>query len=161
MDENRTSVAEVRPAVLTDLPRMAGLWQEKRVLLQQSDPRFAMTPGERAKWGEAAADWLDDSRCALFVAEYDGRLVGYVVGWLQIGAPMLFQEMGVVAELAIDAHTYHGGLGRKLLQTLLDWFQARGVSHVVAYAPHLHAVEQAFWRALGATPWIDVMWMKP
>ena len=150
----------IRRAASGDIPRLAELWQEKVTLLRQSDDRFAPLSGNSAAWSAAASEWLERDDCTVFVGERDDLIAGYVVGWLQAGPPsLLIRHLGIITELAIDTHTYQGGLGTLLLRSIREWFRQAGVHNVVAYAPHCSAVEQAFWRALGADQWIDLMWI--
>jgi L-amino acid N-acyltransferase YncA len=151
----------IRPAEPADIPEMARLWYDKMVLQQQFDRRFALPSNGQARWMASTADWLHNRNCAIYVAANHDSLIGYVVAWLQPGPPGLSPErIGVVSDLTIDAHGQHGGTGRLLLQPVREWLTKEGVSHIVAHVPRRQAVEQAFWRALGATEWLDSLWMK-
>jgi hypothetical protein len=68
-------------------------------------------------------------------------------------------QVGFITEMAIDTHVYQGGLGRNLVQALRAWFIERDVAHTAVFAPHDLAMEQAFWRSLGAREWVDLLWM--
>lgn len=151
----------ILPAQVADIPNMARLWYEKMVLQAQFDRRFVLLPDSPARWSVEVSRWLTDSRCAVFVAERDGKLIGYIIGRIQPGPPGMSPEIiGAITELTIDPHSQEGGLGRLLLQPLHEWFAARGISIIVVYVPHRQAVEQAFWRALGATDWLDNLWIR-
>lgn len=151
----------VRPADPADIPEMARLWYEKTVLQQQFDRRFALLPDGQARWMAEVADWLANSYCAIYVAERDDSLVGYIIAWMQSGPPGLSPEhIGVITDLTMDVHGQQGGAGRLLLQPVREWLGAHGISYVIAHVPRRQAVEQAFWRALGATEWLDALWMK-
>ncbi len=151
----------IRSAQSADIPKMTRLWYDKTVLQQQYDRRFALPPDGPARWMQAAARWLQDPDTAIFVADQSESLIGYIVVRVQAGPPGLVPErIGVVTDLAIDAHGQHGGAGRLLVQPVREWLAAQGVSHIVAQVPHRQAVEQAFWRSLGATEWLDSLWMK-
>ena len=52
---------------------------------------------------------------ALFAAERDGELIGYIVGWLQPMPGLVPEQIGLITEIALDAHGYHGGVGRALV----------------------------------------------
>ena len=108
----------------------------------------------------AAQTWLDDARCGFFAAERDGELVGYVVGWLQPMPGLVPQQIGLITEIGIDAHGYHGGMGRALVSGLREWFTGQGAAQTVVWTAHYDAVSQAFWRSLGAAEWVDVLWIK-
>lgn len=150
------NTVSTRLATRFDLPRLAELQSERFDLLGQADARFALIHHSATLW----TDWLLDERCAIYVAEHDGVLVGYVVGWISLELPgILPPRAGVITELVLDAHSYHGGTGRLLLNTLRDWFQRQGMQQVIACVPRSQAVEQAFWRAVGAAELLDWMWV--
>jgi ribosomal protein S18 acetylase RimI-like enzyme len=151
----------IRKAAPDDLPGVAALWHERITLQQQSDRRFTLAPDAPAQWTAAAAGWLADPDCLLLAAERDGVLVGYAMGRMQDAPPgLLPARIGAVTEMHVGVHSYQTGLGRALLDELRAWFAQQGAAAVVVQVPHRQPVEQAFWRALGATEWIDTMWMK-
>lgn len=155
----------VRIATLNDIPRLADLWQEKTAVLQQFDRRVGAAPDGMARWSAAAAGWLNDPRCAVFVIETNKdaseKVAGYVIGWIQPNTPGLMPEQyGVITDIAFDMHDQRGGQARELLGPLRDWFAAQGISAIVAQVSSRSVVEQAFWRSLGATEWVDLMWLK-
>lgn len=144
-----------RPAEKADLPHIERLRQERWVLLCQSDGRFLQQqPGDiRA--------WLTHADCDIWVGERGvgnddtiSTLVGYVTAW-QHTSPYgdLPAETGLIDELALDAHKYHAGLGRGLVEQVRRELHARQKTILIACVPRHHAVEQAFWRALGAVEW--------
>jgi ribosomal protein S18 acetylase RimI-like enzyme len=151
----------VRAATLNDLPELSRLWHEKMVLLQQFDSRFILTPDAVGRWPDVVTAWLEDDDCRICVAERDHRALGYAVAWVKPAPPGLFSDrIGYITEIVVDAHAHQGGLGRLLLSALREWFTAQEIQQIVAYVPHRGAVEQAFWRAQGATEWVDLMWIK-
>lgn len=151
----------VRPATATDLPHLARLWHEKKVIQQQSDPRVRLAEDASARWLTAAEAWMTDSRCSLWVALRDDEILGYVLGRLENASPGEIPEhFGVVVDLAVDAHARQGGVGSLLLDALREWFTAHGAANIIAYVSSRNAVEQAFWRSQGAADWIDLLWLK-
>lgn len=155
------SPIHIRAATFLDLPALAELWHEKLVILSQADRRFALVPDDRLRWIDAAREWLDDPRCGCFAALEGDTPIGFIVGWMQAMPPgMMPAQVGMITHLALDAHRYHGGAGRLLLDHARAWFTKQGVSQLITWAPHRLPVEQAFWRALGAAEWMDILWIK-
>ncbi|MBI5669177.1 MAG: GNAT family N-acetyltransferase [Chloroflexi bacterium] len=151
----------IRRAAAADLSELSRLWHEKRTVQQQFDRRLTLAPDGRRLWQRSAAAWLDDQRCAMMVGAGAGGLLGYAIGWVQPNPPGLLPEsIGAITDIALDAHAYQGGLGRALVQALREWFRQQHITDVVAYVPYRQAVEQAFWRSLGAVEWIDILWLK-
>lgn len=151
----------VRPAIVDDVPQMALLWREKMNIQQQSDRRFRLLPDGEVRWSEAARHWMQNCDWAVYVAEREDEIVGYIIGRTQDSPPgLLPTKIGVVTEIAIGAHSGESGLGRYLLMPLRQWFADRQITHLIALVPQYQPVEQAFWRALGATELTDILWMK-
>jgi hypothetical protein len=161
---NRKTMAQnvtIRTATPTDIPAMAKLWQEKMILQQQFDRRYGLLPDSDARWSAAAARWLDDDCCRMVVAVRENCAVGYIIGWIQNSPPGLTPEqIGVVTDMTVGLHSYQGGLGRLMLEPLRGWFMGEGITQIIAQVPSRQPVEQAFWRALGATELSDLMWIK-
>ena len=127
-------------------------------LLRQVDSRLAPASRDVTEWQQALTGWLEDERCAVYLAESGHEAAGYMIGWLQAAPPGVMPEhYGMITELALDLHTYHGGIGRQLVEALRGWFASHGVSRFVVYVACRHATEQAFWRALGGREYMHLM----
>ncbi|MBZ0280358.1 MAG: GNAT family N-acetyltransferase [Anaerolineae bacterium] len=151
----------IRAATTSDLPDLSRLWHEKMVIHQQLDRHVMLAPDAESRWKLAAAGWLLDQQCAVFVADVDDEVLGYIVGRIQASPPGLLPEsIGFITDLTVDAHRPGGGVGRLLLDVMRKWFLECGIEQVMAQVPASVAVEQAFWRAQRAVDWVDVMWLK-
>jgi GNAT superfamily N-acetyltransferase len=150
----------IRLAESADLPLLADLWQAQMTLLAQ-DSRFALAENGRERWMTGWQIRLNQIDYGLLSALADDQLIGYAACHIQ-PAPLglQFATLGVVLEMALDAHRYHGGAGRELVAALLHWFLERDVEQIIVAVPRRAVVEQAFWRGLGATEWIQWLWMK-
>ncbi len=152
----------IRAATRTDLPALALLWHEKTILqsLTPAGKHIQPAPDARAAWIASTETRLDDSQFALFAADNDGALIGYVAGNI-FPLPGLFPaQIGLISEIALDAHGYHGGVGRALVEALRAWFKTQGAEQVAVWTPRNDAVGQAFWRSLGAGEWVELLWLK-
>lgn len=151
----------VRAATLTDITKLSHLWHEKIILYQQMDQRFRLLPDARQQWENSATQWLSDEKRMMLVAERADELFGFIIGLIEDAPPGLMPEkIGVITDLVVDAHSHQRGVGQVLLNELRAWFARQTIETVLARAYYRYAVEQAFWRAQGATEWIDLMWLK-
>ena len=151
----------VRAATPSDLSELSRLWHEKMILYQQMDRRVRLAANVRTRWEAAARDWLSNETYCVSLVEQSGDVIGFMVA--HVGdAPVGFipETIGIITDLVVDVHRQEGGVGRELLNEVRHWFAARGVSQLMIYALNHHAVEQAFWRAQGATDWVNVLWLK-
>lgn len=137
---------QFRPAHSADLPAIAHLRAERRALLIQSDRRYhALTPGDLDAW------LADPAALVIVGLDAAGAVLAYATAWTLVSPyGPLPDGLGIIDEWALDAHRYHGGLGRALAATVCGRLRARAGSQIAVLVPRYHAVEQAFWRALGA-----------
>ncbi len=149
----------IRPATTDDLTILTQLWQEHIALISQTNPRY--TPSlTNQEWQQQMIDWLANDQCQILIACDEENIVGYIVGWLQDVVPSLpFRSCGLITELVLDAHVYHGGAARLLVDGIKAWFVEHQIQHILTYVLAHNATQQAFWRALGATDFVNIMWM--
>ena len=78
-------------------------------------------------WKARKADHIDEDCAAnpdgCFVAEKEGRVVGYITTRLD-----RTNSIGRIPNLAVTAETRGQGLGRRLIQHALDYFRAEGMA---------------------------------
>ena len=61
---------------------------------------------------------------SLFVAEEDGRMVGFVSSWLE-------DHVGRIGDLYVERAARGGGAGRALIDAVVENLRARGASHLL------------------------------
>ncbi|MDZ4763241.1 MAG: GNAT family N-acetyltransferase [Chloroflexota bacterium] len=150
----------VLPATNTDLPALVEFWYEKWALLSQSDARIRLAPDARARWLDAARIWISDANSLFCAVTDDARTVGFAVGRIDAALMPGLMPTGIITDIALDAHGSHAGAARALVAALRAGFAARGIEQIVVWTARQQPVEQAFWRGLGATEWMDGLWLK-
>lgn len=152
----------IRRATKQDLPHMQRLWREMMDFHAHCEPRFRPLPtpeGERAWARYMREEVLDNKDYCVFVAEADGKLIGQMIGMLRDPYPILQPgRYGYVSDAAVDPAARRSGVGRALFEALKAWFRERGVTYLQLMVAHHNPVSQAFWRALGCTDYMDLMW---
>jgi hypothetical protein len=150
---------QIRIATIDDIPVLTGLWQERMIIIAQLDSRFVGAQRQREKWISGAVWSFDDDAQAIYLAQDDTGVIGYIIGILRNDNDGLL--CGTITDIALDAHKYHGGLGRNLVAALRGWFAQGSAERILIKTPRQYAVEQAFWRALGAKECVDAQWETP
>jgi ribosomal protein S18 acetylase RimI-like enzyme len=152
----------IRLATKKDLPEMRRLWREMMDVHARCEPRFRPLPppeGERAWEQHMREDVLGNEECCIFVAEAEGRLIGQMMGMLHDPYPVFEPgRYGYVTDVAVDPAARRSGVGRALFEALKAWFRAQGVTYLQLMVAHHNPISQAFWRALGCTDYMDIMW---
>ena len=150
----------IRRATANDLPAASQLWMERIFLLRESDSLLRPRADAREAWLCAAREWLESERCAVFVAEGEGALAGFVaVGVCAGDIGMQPQCIGRLLGMALDLHAPHPALGSRLLERASDWLRGRGISTLAVDAPAAYPLENAFWRGQGAKQREQRFWL--
>ena len=141
---------EVRPATVRDVPEIVAIWGELAFHHAQLDPAF--TPSSR--WQEEYRHFIrgllgrDD---ALAVVGVDGdRVVGYAVGRISV-LPGFFEQRrrGYIHDVVTREAYRLRGIGRRLVEALLDWLRESEVSAVELTVAVKNEEAVAFWTSLG------------
>src|SRR5215471_18184407 len=109
---------------------------------------FGPINGHNWRWRKARHIDVDVARepSGVFVAEHDGKIVGYVTTWQDREA-----GIGNIPNLAIDAAFRNQGLGRQLLEHALAHFRAAGLTHAKIETLAQNAIGNHLYPSLGFT----------
>lgn len=147
-------------AQLQDLPRLMVLWEDRQVLLQQSDARFTHSQNAREMWEKQLCRMLYDETVFVLKSVVADRIAGFVIAETAKGG------VALIRAIVLDAHKYYPGVGRALVKAIHGQLAQKNFYKIAVLVPRFHAVEQAFWRAFGAEDgtkheWINENWELP
>ncbi len=142
----------IRSARQEDAAAIARLWEHLVAYHQTLDgdlPQAAAEGGKR--YAERLINRLDDTHTQVFVAEEGGKVVGYVLGVIADFVPEMFMPTigGFLADIYVEDSNRRTGIGRALVETLMDWFRSRSVRYVEWYVASNNTAGRAFWQAVG------------
>jgi GNAT superfamily N-acetyltransferase len=126
----------IRPATAADLQDLGRLG----ALLMQThyafDSQRFLSPGDDAEAGYAwfLETQLRERDAAVFVAERDGHVVGYVYAGLE---PLSWKELrgpaGFIHDIVVEEGARGHGLARELMAAAIAWLHERGASRVMLW----------------------------
>ena len=152
----------VRVAEQQDIPDIVRLWWQMMDYHAMMDTRFRPLPAPEAKriWEKHLREDLWDREAHhILVAEVDGQMAGMMIGALRAPYPVFEPErFGFVVGAAVGQDARRSGIGRALFEALKAWFREQGVASIQLEAGHHNPTSQPFWRAMGFTNYMDVMW---
>lgn len=139
----------IRPYQPADLPILKAITVEAfdGVSIDQGiEQVYGPVNGHDWRWRKARH--LDDDAArdpaGIFVAEHEGRPVGYITTWQDREA-----GLGHIPNLAIAAQFRGQGLGRQLIEHALEHFRRAGLSHAKIETLAQNAVGNHLYRDLG------------
>lgn len=156
----RTGRLTVRRARAADLTGVVRLWAELADHHHRLDRRFRPRAPDGCrtfrKWVREALTAKDS---VLLLASVAGRPVGFAHGGLKPGPPPLKPRLGgFVSHLVVTQYARRRGVGRRLLRAVEAWCRRRGAKAVTLTAAVRNAEGQAFYAAMGFTPWTATLW---
>jgi GNAT superfamily N-acetyltransferase len=142
----------VRPAVLEDYEDLVALWLENGEYHRRLDPQyyqFRRTAG--TEFGHYLLKALNDpSWRVLAGATGEDEIVGLAVATLQRRPPVMLEEWyGFIDTLIVRDDHRRQGLGRLLVEDLLQWFRSKNARTVELSMASKNALGEQFWNALG------------
>ena len=116
------------------------------------DPQRFLAAGDRAEAGYSTflRAQLQDSEAVVFVAETDGRIVGYVFASLE---PMSWKELrgpaGFIHDIMVEDETRGTGIGAALMDAALRWLRDRGAPRAMLWTAEPNEKAQRLFARLG------------
>lgn len=151
----------IRPAQKYDLERIGDLWVILMAFHAELDPRFAIPAQGRTHYIRHVNLALRDNNYRVFVAEEQGQIVGYIIGYIAENSPIFPQSnYGFIADLCVIRSERRQGIGESLVAEICQWFRQRGMTNVQLNVAHHNEISQSFWRKIGCRDYLDHMWLK-
>jgi ribosomal protein S18 acetylase RimI-like enzyme len=146
---------EIRPATVRDVPEIVTLWGELARHHAHLDTAFALSARWQEEYRYFVRSLLGRDDALAVVAVRAGHLIGYAVGRLTI-LPGFFEERrrGYIHDVVTHDAYRRRGVGRRLVQALLDWMAAAGVGTVELTVAVQNDDARAFWERMGFVPYM-------
>ena len=155
-----TIVASIRLAQKHDLERIGDLWIELMSYHANLDERFAVPPNGKLHYIRHVHLAIRDHNYRVLVAEKQGMIVGYIIGYIAENPPIFPQaQYGFIADIYVVKSERRFGVGEQLVHSICQWFRQRGMTNVQLNVAHNNSGSQAFWRKLGCLDYLDHLWM--
>ena len=116
------------------------------------DPQRFIAPGADPEGGYQwfLQSQLREADAAVFVAEQEGSVIGYVFAALEpISWKDLREACGFVHDIAVDEAGRRSGVATALMAAAVDWLRSRGAPRVVLGTAERNAAAQRLFERLG------------
>jgi GNAT superfamily N-acetyltransferase len=138
--------------VAADAEAIGQMWSELVDYHRELDSNLpvAAENGVR-RYAQLLVQRLDDPYTRVFIAEDQGKPVGFVLGMIVDLVPDIFAQepCGFLADIYVQPDYRRRGIGHGLVNAIVAWFKERGASYFDWQVASLNADGIAFWRALG------------
>ncbi len=141
---------QIRRATEDDLTTLGRLGAVLLRTHHAFDAQRFMAPGSNPEAGYAAflRTQFQSDDVAVFVAEHQGAVIGYVYAGIE---PQSWKELreraGFIHDIVVEESGRRSGVAAMLIQTALEWMRGRGLTHAMLWtATHNDAAQHLFTR---------------
>jgi len=117
----------------TDAPAIVELWSALVAYHREltTDLPAAAVNGA-ARYAKRLIQRLDDPFTHILVAEDEDRVIGFALGTIVDLLPDIFnvEPGGYLTDIFIDPAYRHQGLGRELIEQMINWFREQQVHYI-------------------------------
>jgi len=142
----------VRPAEQRDLEAVGRLGARLLRAHYAFDRLRFMAPRENTEEGYAwfLGTQLRRDDAAVFVAERDGQVVGYVYAGIEPQSwKELREEAGFIHDVYVDETARRGGVATALLEAAAEWLTSRGMPRIVLWTAAPNDAARRLFERLG------------
>ena len=140
----------IRPGRRDDAAEAARLWMQSASEHTSHDPIYVAAPGAERVMRRFLADLTSSSHAFLFVADYDGRTIGFVSGELRESSPTFSPKTWAsVDDVFVEPDYRNLGVGRTLVESVKSWAKERGADGVSLQVAAANERGRKFYEDLG------------
>ncbi len=149
----------VRRMKANEIPRVAQLWREMMEYHISLDPRFELAVGSNEAYEEYLRTTMAGYDSAVFVAELDGKVVGYTIAMI-LSNPAVFalERYGFISEMGVDKRFQRRGIGQQMGEQARRWLKRRGITVMQLNVSPRNEKGYSFWKKMGCTEFLTIMW---
>ncbi len=148
----------IREARRQDTATIVALWQEMMDHHRTMDPRFQFAQNAAREFEYHVLSILRSREAQIFVAEAEGKVIGYTLGEMHARKPLYpVGKYGFISDISVRAAFRRHGVGRALVQRLMEWFRRKGATTVELFVAVHNPGSTAFWHAMGFTDFLRLL----
>lgn len=142
----------IRLAREEDVPAIGQMWEKLALFHNMLDD--ALPPAARGGgkvYARRLISRLGDQQTRVFVAEHDGRLVGYALAVIVDVIPDMFvqENSGFLADIYVEDEFRRQGVGRALVAAVTEWLSGHGIRSFEWHVAEHNEAGLRFWESLG------------
>ncbi|MBS7658230.1 MAG: GNAT family N-acetyltransferase [Candidatus Bathyarchaeia archaeon] len=146
MNKENTSSIIIREATPNDLLNIVKLAKELTISESNIDPM--VNPFSKFQDSEWILRNIKGDKTVVFVAEHNGEIVGYILGW--VSQPWDYKSnRGYICDCFVKEKYRRKGIGAALCKAILNWFINRNVTCIEADVYSNNTASLEMFKSLG------------
>lgn len=150
---------KIRKAKPEEVGQIADLQQDLMLHEKKIDSTFYdISKAARKRFIEFAKKKIENRNSRLLVAIADGKIVGYIMGWVKERPPVFkLKKVGYISDCFVAEKFRGKGIGDKLVQRMLAWFKIKKLNYAELVVTSRNKLGLTVWENLGFEEYRKIM----
>ncbi|UCD95411.1 MAG: GNAT family N-acetyltransferase [Candidatus Zixiibacteriota bacterium] len=141
---------EIISATESHVPGIVRLWVELSDYHRDIDPFFTRREGGDLEYERHLRELMKSEDHQILVAVEDDDVVGFSLSMIAKHPPAFQSERyGLICDLTVKSGYQRRGIGGRLLERILEWFDAGGIDRIELYVAARNRTGYSFWEKHG------------
>jgi ribosomal protein S18 acetylase RimI-like enzyme len=152
---------EIISATENHIPAIVSLWIELSDYHRDIDPFFTRREGSILEYERHLRELLKSGDHQILVAIEDDAVVGFSLSMIARHPPVFQTERyGLICDLTVKTDYQRRGVGGKLLEEILGWFDAAGIDRIELHVAAKNRPGYSFWEKHGFRDYMHTLYLN-
>lgn len=150
---------EIVPARKEHVSSILEIWKEFMDFHGDIDPFLKRTPDGHIHFANYLEETMNSSDGLVLAALVEGDLAGYSLSRINRYPPVFrIVRYGYICDMAVKSGFRRKGIGEKMLEKILEWFDARGLERAELRVIAGNNIGRGFWEKMGFKTYSHMMY---
>ncbi len=127
---------------------------------EEFDPSYNLGENAKELSKQIAQNYISDEKTILLVADYNGKIIGYIKGNIVEKPLLAIKKMGMMSELYVIPSHRGMGVATKLIEGAAEELKRKGIEYMTVEFPTMNYIADNFYKTLGFRPFLSVYLKK-
>lgn len=139
-------IRKARLKEVGEISKLQGLLMEGH---RKFDEYWQARKGARKAFASYAKRMIHSPNAVLFVAEDNGKIVGYSLGKIEKRPPIFkIQKTGQITDAFVLKEYRRKGLAKRMVNRLIEWFKSKGIDIVELDVDNRNDIGMKVWKKM-------------
>ena len=151
----------IRKATQRDTEKIASLWCELIDLHESFDNYYKRAKNGATVFREFVEKQISDRNALVLIAQMNKEVCAYLLAKIENKPPVFLEtKYGMIFDIAVTKKYRRNGIGEKLYNEALEWFQKKKVKRIELTVATSNPISMRFWNKFGFKPYSERRYIK-
>jgi ribosomal protein S18 acetylase RimI-like enzyme len=149
-------MVKIKKASRRDVEKIKSLWCEFIDFHERYDSYYKRSENGSKAFDQFVNKQISDRNALVLIAQIDKETCAYLIARLKYRQPVFAEtRYGMIYDIAVSEKYRRKGIGKKLYNASIDWFQKRKVKRIELNVATSNPISMKFWTKIGFRPYYE------